>query len=125
VVGAYVIPSQKNDTHTLMEAVVYDIPSRSLLFRAPGVSTEHANTTLVNTLTGLRDDSVKGYTDAAKDLTANLQVELEHFKIRAKEEPESIHIEHKAGYVGGGALDAWFAGGLALLVAGRYLRARR
>jgi rhombotail lipoprotein len=125
VVGAYVVPAQKNDTHTLMEAVVYDIPSRSLLFRAPGVSTVNARSTLVDTLTGLRENSLKGYTDAAKDLTANLQIELDHFKIRAKEEPEAIHIEHKACYTGGGALDGWFAAGLALILAGGFIRSRR
>ncbi|MCC5022932.1 MAG: rhombotarget lipoprotein [Candidatus Synoicihabitans palmerolidicus] len=38
IIGAYVVPARRNETHTLMEAVVDDISSRSLLFRAPGVS---------------------------------------------------------------------------------------
>ena len=49
IVGAYIVPAQKNDTHTLMEAVVYDIASRSLLFRAPGVSAITGNSTLLRT----------------------------------------------------------------------------
>jgi rhombotail lipoprotein len=37
IVGAYVFTGDHNDTQTLMEATVYDIASRSFLFRAPGV----------------------------------------------------------------------------------------
>jgi len=36
IVGAYIFQGNKNDTQTMMEAAVYDIPSRHLLFRAPG-----------------------------------------------------------------------------------------
>lgn len=120
IVGAYLVPAQKNDTHTLMEAVVYDIPSRSLLFRAPGVSaiTGH-HATLIRTPDELRADSARGFTEAAQDLTANLQRELEAFKVRAREEPQSIHIEHKPGYNGAGAIEGWFVALLALLFATR------
>ena len=47
IVGAYVVPGEKNDTATLMEAVVYDIASRKLLFRAPGTSTIKGHATPV------------------------------------------------------------------------------
>ncbi|SDR91336.1 rhombotarget lipoprotein [Opitutus sp. GAS368] len=120
IVGAYFVPAQKNDTHTLMEAVVYDIPSRSLLFRAPGVSMVNGHSTPIRTDAELRADSARSLDEAAKDLTVNLQQELELFKVRAKEEPQSIHIEHKPGYTGGGALDGWFAALLVLLLAGRF-----
>ncbi len=36
--GAYVVKGEKNETRTLMDAVVYDIRSRALLFRASGES---------------------------------------------------------------------------------------
>ena len=121
IVGAYVVPAQKNATYTLMEAVVYDIPSRSLLFRAPGVSTVTAHATLVRNETDLRANSAESYTVAAKDLTLHLQQELDAFKVRAKEEPESIKIEHKPGYSGAGSLEGWFAGALGLLLAGQAL----
>jgi rhombotail lipoprotein len=58
-------------------------------------------------------------------MTANLAQELEHFKVRAKEEPQSVRIEHKPGYTGAGALDGWFAAALGLLLAGVLLRTRR
>lgn len=112
IVGAYVVPAQKNDTHTLMEAVVYDIASRSLLFRAPGTSAVTGHTTLVRTDEELRLDSARGFEEAAKDMTAALQRELDAFKVRAREEPGTVKIEHRPGYTGGGALDA----GMALLL---------
>lgn len=118
IVGAYVVPAQKNATHTLMEAVVYDIPSRSLLFRAPGVSTIKGHATLIRNETDLRTNSAEGYAVAAKDLTLNLQNELDAFKIRAKEAPESVKIEHKPGYSGAGAIEGWFAALFTLLTIG-------
>ncbi len=111
--------AQKTATHTLMEAVVYDIPSRSLLFRAPGVSTVKNHATLISNESDLHADSSAGYTIAAQDLTTNLQRELDAFKVRAKEEPESVHIEHKPGYRGAGSIEGWFAALLTLLLAAR------
>jgi rhombotail lipoprotein len=108
IVGAYVAPAQKNDTHTLMEAVVYDIASRRLLFRAPGVSAIKGHSTLVRTTTDLQADSALSFNDASKNLTANLQVELESFKARIKDAPDEVHIEHKPGYSGAGAFDGAF-----------------
>ena len=120
IVGAYVIPAQKNTTHTLMEAVVYDIPSRSLLFRAPGVSAVKGHGTLISNETDLRADSTQGYAAAARDLTLNLQKELDAFKVRAKAAPESIHIEHRPGFsMGLGGVEGWFAAVLALLLVSR------
>lgn len=120
LLGAYVVPAQKNVTYTLMEAVVYDIASRSLLFRAPGVSTIKGHATLISNETDLRADSTQSYAAAAADLTVNLQKELAAFKVRAKSEPESIHIEHKPGFsLGGGSIEGWFAAALALLLVGR------
>lgn len=125
IVGAYVVPAQKNDTHTLMEAVVYDIPSRSLLFRAPGTSAVTGHTTLVRTAEELRLDSARGFEAAAKDMTAALQRELELFKVRAREEPGTVKIEHRPGYTGGGSLDAGCALLLLVLLGTAAVRALR
>jgi rhombotail lipoprotein len=125
IVGAYFVPAQKNDTHTLMEAVVYDIPSRSLLFRAPGVSMVNGHSTPIRTDAELRADSARSLDEAVKDLTVNLQQELELFKVRAKEEPQSIHIEHKPGFSLAGAIDGWFVLGLALLATGGLIHSRK
>ncbi|MDI1248590.1 MAG: rhombotarget lipoprotein [Lacunisphaera sp.] len=124
IVGAYIVPAQRNSTHTLMEAVVYDIPSRSLLFRAPGTSTIQNHSTLFRAGYFLQQASAKGIEEAAAQMTANLSQELELFKVRAKEEPTAIKIEHKPGYTGAGRLDGWFAGLLALFLVARFASSR-
>ncbi len=125
IVGAYIVPGQKNDTSTLMETVVYDIASRSLLFRAPGTNTTDGHSTPIRTSEQLRTDSAVSLAAAAKDMTANLAQELELFKVRAKEEPQNIRIEHRPGYTGGGSLDGWFVTLLGLLVAARFALVRK
>jgi len=124
IVGAYIVEGQRNSTHTLMEAVVYDIPSRSLLFRAPGTSTIKNHATLIRNDYELKKASAGGIEEAAAQMNANLSQELELFKVRAKEEPAAIKIEHKPGYTGAGRLDGWFAGLLALFLAARFVASR-
>jgi len=119
LVGAYIVPAQKNDTHTLMEAVVYDIPSRNLLFRAPGVSATTGHSTIIRTDAELAADSARGMTEAAADLTVNLQAELDRFKVRAREEPSTIHLEPKPGFSGAGDAGRWFGLTVLLFLCGR------
>lgn len=125
IVGAYIVEGQRNTTHTLMEAVVYDIPSRSLLFRAPGTNSIKNHATLVRNQYDLRKSSVESFDAASAQMTTNLAQELELFKARAKEAPETVRIEHKPGYTGGGSLDAAFAAVLALLAGAAAIRSRR
>jgi rhombotail lipoprotein len=127
IVGAYLIHGNQNDTHTLLEAVVYDIPSRKLLFRAPGVNTIAASSTVVEARARLRRDSTTSFDQAADDLIKNLQVELTAFRERVKNAPagaQVARIEHRPGYTGGGAVGVWFATALALLGAARWLKNR-
>ncbi len=116
IVGAYTIKGEKNDTSTMIDAVVYDISSRKMLFRAPGTSHIKGSSTLVNLSEQLRSDSLNGFHVAADDLAKNLKLELDRFKNKIKEMPESYAIEHKAGYTGGGSLGAGYA--LTLLILG-------
>lgn len=125
IVGAYVVEGQRNTTHTLMEAVVYDIPSRSLLFRAPGTSSIKNHATLIRNDYELQKAAVGGLQEAAAQMTTNLATELELFKVRAKEEPQNIRIEHRPGYIGGGSLDGWFAALLGLVLAVRFVTSRK
>lgn len=112
IVGAYLVPAQSQATHTLMEAVVYDITSRSLLFRAAGTSSVKGHATLLRNSSELRKDSAQSFQEAAAQMTTNLAQELELFKVRAREQPDTVKIVHKPGYTGGGSFDA----GMALLI---------
>lgn len=107
LVGAYVVKGEKNDTNTMMDAAVYDIPSRKMLFRAPGISRVKGSATPINLSQQLRQDRDTGFKDAANNLVANLEQELEKFQERAKTSPEEIKVVHKPGYTGGGSLDGF------------------
>ena len=103
VVGAYVMPGEKNDTSTMLDTAVYHVPSRKLLFRAPGTSRVKGRSTLINADAERRKDSAEGFAVANEEMTANLKIELDRFNLRLKQEPEQYVISHKPGYKGGGA----------------------
>jgi rhombotail lipoprotein len=115
IVGAYIFHGNKNETHTLMEAAVYDIPSRHLLFRAPGGSQVQANAAGMYVQEKLREDRAKGFDAATIELTANLKSQLEEFRERIKRAPGEVTLEHKPGYTGGGPFGGMFVGLLATL----------
>lgn len=118
IIGAYIVPGEKNDTHTMVDAVVYDIQSRKMLFRAPGISHIKGLATPVNQTEELRADSLKGFQEASTDAINNLDIQLELFKEKVKEMPEEYKVVHKAGYTGGGSLDKSFL--IMFLILGLY-----
>ncbi len=115
IIGAYIIPGEKNDTHTMVDATVYDISSRKMLFRAPGINHTKSNATPVNLTEKLRKDSRRSFELASVDLIINLDTQLQLFKEKVKEAPEEYNISHNPGYTGGGSLDASFIAVLLLL----------
>jgi len=109
LLGAYIIPGEKNDTHTMVDASVYDIGSRKMLFRAPGTSHIKSKATPVNLSEQLRLDSMVSFKEASAELVANLEVQLALFKEKVKEAPGEYQVVHRPGYTGGGNLDGSFA----------------
>lgn len=109
IIGAYIVPGEKNDTSTMVDAAVYDIASRKMLFRAPGLSQVKGSATFVNQSEELRADSRQGFTLAADDLVANLTAELDRFQVRVKERPAEYHVTRKPDFTGGGSFGAGFA----------------
>jgi len=105
VVGAYVVPGEKNDTHTMLDAVIYDIKSKKMLFRAPGTSHIKGSATPVNLSEQLRADSDKGFTEAEKEMIINLDEQLALFKEKVKERPAEYQVVRTPGYTGGGSFD--------------------
>ncbi len=105
IIGAYIVSGEKNDTHTMVDAVLYDVKSRTLLFRAPGQSHIKSRATIVNLSKKLRQDTLTGFNEASKDLVKNLDIQLKLFREKVKESPQEILIAHKPGYTGGGAID--------------------
>jgi rhombotail lipoprotein len=124
IIGAYVVKGQKNDTHTMLDAVVYDIPSRKMLFRAPGTSHINGSATLVNLSEQLRKDSETGFNEATKQMITNLDQQLVAFRERVKERPAEYTVVRTPSYRGGGALDGFMLALLAVL-GGGYLWMRQ
>lgn len=121
LVGAYIIRGEKNDTRTMLDAAVYHVSSRKLLFRAPGNSHIKSSATPVNLSEQQRLDSIEGFKQASADLVVNLEASLKEFQARVKDSPSEFEVVHKPGYTGGtggGSLDAVFL--LLLLIMGGY-----
>lgn len=124
IVGAYVVPSERRGTHTLLEASVFDVNSRQLLFRAPGVHTIERKFGTFAEADGIeRDHRERGFAAAMDHLVGNLHSELNHFQHAIRTMPESVEIVHRPGYTGAGALPhSWIAAllaGLGLIMGAR------
>jgi rhombotail lipoprotein len=104
VVGAYLVQGEKNATQTMLDTAVYDIPSRKLLFRAPGTSQVKALATPINLNEELRKNRERGFNEASTNMVANLQEQLASFRQRVKESPQEFNIVRKPGYTGAGAI---------------------
>ncbi len=102
LVGAYIIPGEKNATHTMVDAAIYDIKSRKMLFRSPGISHIKSRATPVNLSEQIRIDSTKGFKSASQELVLNLTRQLRLFQDKIKEAPQDYKIIHKPDYQGGG-----------------------
>jgi len=103
LIGAYVVPGEKNTTHTMMDAVLYDIDSRQLLFRAPGTSAVKSSATPINLEATLREDALAGFDAASEDLIANLKLQLKRFQQRIKDAPEEVQLARRDGSAAAGS----------------------
>ncbi len=92
IIGAYIVAGEKNDTHTMLDTAVYDIASRKMLLRAPGVSNVKGSSTIINLSEELRKDSQRGFELAADNMIPNLKAQLERLKEKIKQEPEKIKV---------------------------------
>lgn len=84
LIGAYVVPGEKNDTHTMIEASVFDIKSHKMIFRSSGTSLIKSKATLINLSEQMRKDGAEGFHAASEDLLKNFDTELEYFKAKIK-----------------------------------------
>lgn len=125
IVGTYLFHGNRNDTQTLVEASVFDIASRSFLFRAPGSDQVRRGSTGHEISVNLRQDSEESMRRAIDDLGGKLATQLDDFKLRIKEGKAGVRIEHRPGYTGAGALDGLTLGGLAAVAGLALIGGRR
>jgi rhombotail lipoprotein len=120
VVGAYLVKGDQYDVQTMVDAAVFDVGSRKLLFRAPGTSQVKGASTIAGYSREIRGAQSDGYAQAVDQMIPQLQAQLASFRERAKSDP-GIQVERRNGERGGGAT-GW---PLALLLAGGAFWARR
>ncbi len=104
IVGAYVIPASENEVQTFVDTAIFDVATKKLLFRAPGINRMEGVSTLVNVDRETRKNRSESFSLAMENMTENLKKELDGFKKRVKED-RSVTISKSAGYSGSGALE--------------------
>ncbi len=80
LVGAWFVEGEDNQTQTFIEAMVYDIPSRTLLFRATGSSQLGGSATPLDTMPELLRDATAGLAQSTEELLVNLGDALAAFE---------------------------------------------
>jgi rhombotail lipoprotein len=80
LVGAYMVKGDKNDTTTVVDAAVYHVPSRTLLFRAGGLGTAKGTSTWSGREDAFRQQSRESLALAMTDLSASLDREAAAFR---------------------------------------------
>ena len=122
IVGAYLVEGTRNEVQTLVDTAVFDIPSRTLLFRSAGTDRVVKDATMVASPQQLREAQAASFGRATEDMTANLQAELATFKERVKQAAAPVRVAQRDATQGGGG--AVGAAVLALFVLGAAGRRR-
>jgi rhombotail lipoprotein len=98
IIGYYIVKGEKNDTHTLMDAALFHIPSRKMLFRASATNHLKNSSTPINLSEQAREDCLKGFRQASIELTKNLQEKLYHFRKAIRSGSGKFKLKLKPGY---------------------------
>lgn len=99
IVGLYVIPGNENTVQTFVDTAVFDIKSRKMLFRAPGIHKAEKRSTAIGIDEVAKQQSLASFNAAVDDMIGNLDTELGQFKIRVKDE-KIANVSHKKGHSG-------------------------
>ena len=111
LVGAYTIHGNSNQVNTFVDTSVFDVASRTLLFRAPGTDQRDAGSTAV------RVDEIQvrlageGFAAAMTAMTANLDKAIVDFSTRVREEGQVKLVDRRSGGEwrrGGGGSTQWW-----------------
>lgn len=113
IIGAYLVNGDQYDVNTLVDAAVFDVTSRQLLFRAPGTSQIKGSSPMVKFSEVSRAARSEGFRHAVDNLIPQLDRQLENFKVRVAEE-KVARITERRGYEGRGGGDGGL-GGLGLI----------
>ena len=129
IVGAYIVPGDRNETHTLVDLAVIDPRTRSLVLRSGGTSSLKGHTTSVDVERHAGAQRSRGFELATINLVDNFKRELVDFEARVQEGTATVKVVRNlsSGGGGGGALDPLlliFLGALGARVAWRWRQDR-
>jgi rhombotail lipoprotein len=136
LIGTYFVEGEQLETHTLLDANVFDLASRALLFSGSGSSIVRDSSTPLEIDEKHRSSSVLGFEQATDELILNLRLSLNAFREHAKAgtvrgmgtprvQVQSAEVVAAAGRAGAGAFGPLEALAVAGLVAAASYRARR
>jgi rhombotail lipoprotein len=136
LIGPYFVEGEQLETHTLLDANVFDLNSRALLFSGSGSSIVRDTSTPLEIDEKHRASSVLGFEQATDDLIQNLRLSLNAFREHAKRgtvrgmgtprvQVQSEQVVAAASHAGAGALRPIEAIAIAGLVAAANFRTRR
>ena len=101
ILGGIVMKGDANEAHTFVDTSVFDMPSKKLLFRAPGTNKLSKNSNVVDKQRVQDQIASQGFAQAMDEMVINLDSELSHFKERVKNE-KIAKISYSSNYSGGG-----------------------
>ncbi len=107
IVGAYVIKGSSNDVTTFVDTAVFDLNTRRMLFRAPGLDEGTKRSTAVGVGEVKQELSEVSFAAAVDKMTVNLDSELERFRERIKQD-QSVRIVNRNDSGGQGSADLLF-----------------
>lgn len=123
IVGAYVVKGTKNNIHTFVDTAVFDVPTRKLLFRAPGSDVQTMSSTFIENEMKVQEGRSTSFAAAMTNMTGNLQAELATFEKRLKTEPQVAEVRWSdrtpSGGGGGSMSPAFLLVLMILLLVGR------
>jgi rhombotail lipoprotein len=95
VIGAFIIPGNTVDTATVLEAAVYHVPSRAMVFRSDGADQKRSRSTRFGANQSAQNDAVSSIEEASKKLVVSIAdalVNFEKFDVSTASEIKAIPV---------------------------------
>jgi len=121
IVGMYVIPGNENTIQTFVDTAVFDVKSRKMLLRAPGISKLQKRSTAIGVDHVMQNKTYQGFNLAFDDMMTNLDTELNLFKEKVKQ-GKTVKIQNLQSYSAAGSIDKILILTLVLLFIMRFKR---
>lgn len=115
IVGAYFVKGSDGNVQTFVDTAVFDLRSRKLLFRAPGLHAAQRSTTLVNAEADMQQAQQQSFVAAVDDMNKNLDAALTQFRERVKS-GQGARVVRSGGGGGGVAFGLLMMGGVILVM---------